>query len=499
MEVHAVDKIIDILIELEIKHFFGIPGGFMMNFFEAVHDKQDKIMPIVPRNEWAASCMAEMYGKLTRKPGVFVAQGAFAGSIGLFGILEAFLASTPMLVLTEMSDFGPFGVYSPMQSGTGDFGSFDIRGIFKNNSKYLFVANYPREAILGVQTAIKHAVCGKQGPSVCIFRSNAIGGRFEEEGLPAIRETRSLLASSNTCPPSQEIERAADILVKAERPVIISGNGIRIAGAFDELRQTAEALGAPVATSYLGKSNIAETHPLSAGPIGWTGLPFAHDIVSMADAILVVGCRLKPQETCFQNPKLIDSKRQKIIQIDIDPRNASWTIPAETVLIGDASTTLRLLKQAIETRGKKYDALKRVKEFEGLKEKRAFFEDPVLHSRNVPIYPQRVVRELQQVLPEETIISTDGGSNRHWMNHFFQTKRPNCYFGTHGLGGVSWSLPATLAAKVLFPERPCVGVCGDGGFAMQMNVLLTARQYKLSPIYVIMNNTSFVDERFRVR
>ena len=165
MEVHAVDRIIDILIELEIKHFFGIPGGFMMNFFEAVHDKQDKIMPIVPRNEWAASCMAEMYGKLTRKPGVFVAQGAFAGSIGLFGILEAFLASTPMLVLTEMSDFGPFGVYSPMQSGTGDFGSFDIKGIFKNNSKYLFVANYPREAILGVQTAIKHAVCRKQGPS----------------------------------------------------------------------------------------------------------------------------------------------------------------------------------------------------------------------------------------------------------------------------------------------------------------------------------------------
>src|SRR3972149_9814959 len=103
MEVAAADKIVDILIELGIKHFFGIPGGFMMNFFEAVHDKQDKMMPIVPRSEWAASCMADMYGKLTRKPGVFVAQGAFAGSLGLFGILEALLSNTPMLVLTEMS------------------------------------------------------------------------------------------------------------------------------------------------------------------------------------------------------------------------------------------------------------------------------------------------------------------------------------------------------------------------------------------------------------
>ncbi len=490
MEIHAAEKVVDILIDAGITHLFGVPGGFVINIYDAMYDRQDGLRPIVARDEQAASCMAEMYGKLTGRPGVFAAQGGFAGSTGLFGVLEAFLASTPMLVLTETSDFGPFSIHSPMQAGTGEYGAFDVEGIFKNNTKYVTVAHYPREAVLGVQLALKHAISGRPGPCVCVFRSNAIGGTFEEEGLPAIHDTERFLMPSKTCPPMQETERAAELLIRAERPVILSGNGLRISRAFEELREIAEALGAPVVTSYMGKSSIAETHPLAAGPIGFTGTPFANDTLSFADVILVVGCRLKPQETCFENPKLIDPKRQRIIQIDIDPRNASWTIPIDVALIGDAACALRMLNGAIDRMNKKNDPPRRMREFQELKEKRAFFDNPVLHSMNVPIYPQRVVKELQEVLPEETIVCTDGGNNRHWMNHFFQTKRAHCYFGTGGLGGVSWSLPAALTAKILYPDRPSVGVCGDGGFAMQMHVLLTALQYEASPVYVIMNNSS---------
>ncbi len=491
MRIQAAEKVIDILIEAEIGHFFGLPGGFVMNLYEAMFDRQDRIKAIVPRDEQTASCMAEMYGKLTRRPGVFAAQAGFAGSTGLFGVIEALLASTPMLVLTEMSEFGPFAIHAPFQSGTGEYGSFDLPASLRHNTKFMAVAHYPREAVLGVQLALKHALSGRPGPSACIFRSNAIGGSFEEEGLPAVYETERFLVSSKTCPPDAEIERAADLLVKAERPVLIAGNGLRISGGFQDLKELAEVLGAPVVTSYLGKSAIPETHPLAAGTIGFTSSSFSNDTLSLADVILVIGCRLKPQETCFESTKLIDPKRQRIIQIDIDPRNASWTIPVDVALIGDASLALRSVKKAIDRREKKYSAPKRIHTFQDLKEKRSAFNDPVLLSKNRPIYPQRVVRELEEVLPEETILCTDGGNNRHWMNHFFRTKRQNCYFGTGGLGGVSWSLPAALTAKILYPERPSVGVCGDGGFAMQMHVLLTALQYQVAPIYVVMNNACF--------
>lgn len=486
---HAADKIIDGLVEAGITHFFGIPGGYTMELFKALHGREAEIKPIVPRDEQTASCMAEMYGKLTGKPGIFAAQGGFACSTGLFGVIEAYLASTPMVVLTELSDCDTFAVHGPIQSGSGHYGSFDIEGVFKSTTKFVSVAHYPREAVIGVQLAIKHAITGRPGPTACIFRSNAVKGSIEKGGLPEIYDTRRFLISSKTCPPAQAVEDAVELLAKAQNPVIISGNGVRVSRAFDELRELAEALGAPVVTSYLGKSTIAENHALAAGPIGYTGVPFANDTLSMADVILVVGSRLKPQETCYENPKLIDPNRQKIIHIDIDARNASWTIPAEIALIGDAGLTLRMLKSSLDQRGGRRDAAARIKNFVALKEKRAYFAHPSTQSTAVPLLPQRVVREVQDAVPDAAIVCSDAGNNRHWMNHFYQTKRANSYFGTGGLGGVSWSLPAALTAKILFPERPAVGVCSDGGFAMQMHVLLSALQYKVAPVYVVMNNS----------
>jgi acetolactate synthase-1/2/3 large subunit len=95
------------------------------------------------------------------------------------------------------------------------------------------------------------------------------------------------------------------------------------------------------------------------------------------------------------------------------------------------------------------------------------------------------------VVPEDAIVCTDAGNSRHWMGHHFQTKRANSYFGTGGIGGVSWSMAAALAAQIIAPERPAIGVCGDGGFAMQMHVLLSAVQYGAAPVYVVMNNSAF--------
>jgi acetolactate synthase-1/2/3 large subunit len=486
----ASDMVVDVLVQAGITHMFGLPGGYVIDLFKALHGRENEIKAVVPRDEQTASCMADMYGKLTGRPGVFAAQGGFAGSTGMFGVIESYLAHSPMVVLSELSELDAFQVHGPIQSATGQYGSFDLPGIFKGNTKYLSVVHYPREAVMSVQLAIKHSITGNPGPSAVLFRSNAIKGSVSDEGFPEIYDTSVYLTSGKTCPPAPAIASAADILARARNPVIIAGNGVRISKAFDELRNLAELLAAPVATSYLGKSVIPETHPLAAGPMGYTGAPVANETVGLADVILVVGCRLKPQDTCFANPNMIDPKRQKIIQIDIDARNASWTIPVNVALVGDAALTLELLSGKLAHVVDKAAAISRTKAFSALKEAKSFYAHPSTLSKSVPLYPQRAVYEVQRAVPENAIICTDAGNNRHWMNHFFQTKSTNSYFGTGGLGGVSWSMAAALAAQVVHPERPAIGVCSDGGFAMQMHTLLTAVQYGLAPIYVVLNNSS---------
>ncbi|MGB0571920.1 MAG: thiamine pyrophosphate-binding protein [Alphaproteobacteria bacterium] len=485
----AAERIVDCFIEAGTEHFFGVPGGATMDIYCALHDRQNEIQAIVPRDEQTASCMADMYGKLTGKPGVFAGQGGFTGSTGMFGVIEAFLASSPMVVLTELSDHNEFVTHGPIQSGAGHYGSFDLAGMFRSATKYTAVAHTAREAVMSTQLAYKHAITGRPGPTACLFRANTLRDPVADNGLPEIHDTKRLLNTSTSVPPSEAIDAAVDVLVAAKAPVIVAGNGVRISKAFDPLAAMADLLGAPVVTTVLGKGNIAETHDMAAGPMGYTGLPLANEIVGMADTILVVGSRLKPQDTCFEHPQMFDPNRQRIVQIDIEARNASWTIPAEVALVGDANETLKLMLSGLDGRLDATAVTARRGALIDLKEARQFFADPMLVSANMPIAPQRLVAEIHAAMPDETIVCTDAGSNRHWMNHFFQTRRPNSYFGSGGLGGVSWSLPATLCAKILDPARPAIGICSDGGFAMQMHVLLTAGQYEANPVYVVMNNS----------
>jgi acetolactate synthase-1/2/3 large subunit len=188
---------------------------------------------------------------------------------------------------------------------------------------------------------------------------------------------------------------------------------------------------------------------------------------------------------------MFDPNRQRIVQIDIEPRNASWTIPAEVALCGDARRTLHLLRERLDERIDKADARERRHSYASLKAARDHFVQALGLPDRVPMLPQRLVAEICAATPEDAIVCSDAGNNRHWMNHFFQTRRAGCYFGTGGLGGVSWSLAGTLCAAAVAPERPSIGVSSDGGLAMQIHVLLTAIQYRLRPIYVVMNNSRF--------
>ena len=481
-------KICEVLAEAEIDFVFGIPGGSAMRIFDSLSHYADRVRPILVRHEQAASIMADMYGRLTGKPGVVLGQGAFIGANAVFGTLEAHLAGSPMVVLADTTEGGDFSSNPRNASGWGHYGAFDLRNLLAGITKFSVLAATPKEAVLGVQMAIKHATTGRQGPTAVVMRQAAIAGELDPDKPPRVHPTKHWLRASSTLPAMAALVSAMELLQAAQRPVIIAGNGVHTAKAYDELTAMAELLGSPVATTYNGKSAFREDHPLALGMMGRYGQPVANSVIQEADTILVVGSRLAPNDT--NNELLIDSERQKLIQIDIEPRNAGWSYPVEVSLIGDAKAVLKQLLQMGGEGLRKKDRQAMPARLEERKRAETFFESPALYSGAVPIMPQRLVKDLNEALDPDTIVTLDAGSNRVWMAHYYQTKAPGTLFVPGGLAGMGWGAPAAVGAKLVYPDRPVVSVSGDGGFSMSVHVIATAVQYGLPVVFVVMNNSA---------
>ncbi len=487
----ANELIVQLLEEAGIEYVFGIPGGGTGQIYNLLVGKEDRIKAILCRHEQTAAIMADVYGRATGKPAVVMGQGLFIGSNASFGIMEAMLSSSPMLVLTDTSDGGS-AQHPANQSGAGEYGSIDLPTIIKSMTKYTTLATNPKEAVIGTQLAIKHATSGRPGPAAVVMRSAAIGGEVDVESPPFIHHTAGYLNTAKPQSAPQDIQQAIEILSSSQRPVIVAGNGVHQAKAHAQLQQLAELWGAPVATSYKGKSAIAETHPLSLGMAGVYGQEAANRAVGDADTVLVVGAKLSPQDTVREQPSVFDPHRQRIIQIDIDDRNAGWTFPIELGLIGDAGSILSQLVDASQDVAPA-SADNRKEWLDGLpnrKESASFYDDPAMHLDSSPVTPQRLVALLRENLDDSTLFTLDAGNNRTWMAHFYQAPRANTFFAPGGTAGMGWGLPAAVALKIVFPDRPVVSVTGDGGFMMTISALSTAMQYNLPIICVVFNDGS---------
>jgi acetolactate synthase-1/2/3 large subunit len=485
----ACEEIVNVLIEAGIDCVFGMPGGGTIPIWNAMYGRQDKIKPILARHEGAASCMADMYGRLTGKPGTLMGQGAYIASSGGFGTIEAFLSNSPMLILVDTSDGDRFAQHGYNQSGSGEYGSFDIRDILRAMCKFVAYAATPEEAVQGVQLAIKHAVSGRPGPAAVVMRNGAIKGEMDPGRVPKIHPTTGYLKETSPVPPADDIEKAGRLLSSAKRPVIIAGNGVHLSKAYEEIKDLAELLGIPVATTYTGKSAFPEIHPLALGMIGRYGQRTANRVVSEADVILACGTRLAPSDT--RGESLIDPMKQKIVQIDIDPRNVGWVFPVEMGLTGELKTTLKMILEVLKKREAGQDARirERTAALTKTKNDEKFFEAPELHSNATPVLPQRIVNAIQEAVTPDTILTLDAGNNRLWMTHYFKSLKAGTIFCPGGLAGMAWGPPAAVTAKLLNPDKPVVSVSGDGGFAMAAHVLSTAVQYQLPIAFVVMNNS----------
>jgi acetolactate synthase-1/2/3 large subunit len=476
-------ELVRTLERLNVEYLFGYPGGRAIELLESLADSDIEV--VRPRDEREASVMAEIYGRLHRKPGVLTGQGPWIGSIGAIGQMEARLGSSPMVVLTEASERGDYSTLAPYQQARGDYGGFALPKILDGITKEWWFPRTANETLRTTQLAFKHATAGRPGPTAVILDGDAVTAEIsEDDESPALWSPDAQTRNWESSPTEGDVERAAEHLAAADHPVIVAGNGVHAAAAYDELEAVAETYGAVVTTSYLGKSTIAETHDLAAGVIGSFGHEGANRAVSEADTLLVVGCRMNPMDTNWGAESFIRPDDQTIIHADIDTRNAGWVYPADVGLIGDAKQSLTLLERAAEAFAPDTDWAR-----ERAREARESFRVPECDSGAEPIKPQRAVAAIDDIVDADTLVTADSGNNRFWLLNYLQTPARRTYFGSGGVGGMGWAGPAAVSAAIT-TDRDVVAVAGDGGFTMTMTCVETAVEYGVAPTFVVLNDTS---------
>ncbi len=343
------DAIITALAEGGVRYVLGMPGGLTGPLWRSLH-RHPIVRAVQVREESIGALMAEAYGRFTGQPAVVMGQGEWiAGNAGQ-GYMEALLGSSPVVILTEMSDGGSLSHHAPYQAGTGDYGTWDVRTSLGGVTKRLMVSHSPAQAVQHTQLAIKHALTGQPGPVAVVYHSSALQGRVGPTSLPRIYPTSAYLPIPVRGLDETTLDSVAQAIRAAARPVILAGNGVRLAHAQDSLVRLARLVDAPVATTASGKGVFPERDPLAVGVIGPFGWPSANAVVGAADVVLAVGTKLGPSDTANEQAALLDPVRQTIIQIDVEPLNAAWTFPVDHVLLGDAGYVMARLGQTYDSR-----------------------------------------------------------------------------------------------------------------------------------------------------
>jgi len=280
------------------------------------------------------------------------------------------------------------------------------------------------------------------------------------------------------------IERAAQMLVAAERPLIHPGGGVLRSGAWDEVRELAEYLSATVTTSQGACGVLPEDHPLCLIPGGYGAL----GAQAMADVVLLVGGRLGDVDFWGQPPFWGEPDQQKLVQIEMDPENVALNRPVDLALVGDARATLRTLIEAVKRLTSPLPERPEMAEYRTTQEIwLAQFEKDAASDKK-PIHPLRMVRDVRAFFPRDAICVADGGNTNVWAHYLNRTYEPRSFLWAADSGHLGTGLPYAIGAKLAQPERPVYAICGDGAFGLNIQELETAARLKLPFIVIIAND-----------
>src|SRR5882672_942657 len=484
--------IVDYLIREKVPYAFGLCGHGNIQFIDALHERQSDIKTISVHHESVCGFMADVYYRVSGQPvATFTSCGP--GSMNLpIALATAYLDSVPFLAITgnvPTTQFGRGAFQELYRQQQADFPS-TVRGVCKR----VFQPTRGEQVPLMVRQAWKTMVTGRPGPVVLdvpfdIFKEAAA----EETPKP---EEWSANISSRCGADPEGVKKAVDMLLSAERPVILVGQGVKYGGAAEALLALAEKLQIPVAHSMSGIGAIDTQHPLSLGLLSRGGAYQANGAARQADVLLALGVRFDDRTSSSWIPGYsFTIPPTKLIHVDIDPDEIARNYPVALGLMADVRTFLRQLLAEIDTRlsrgqmpaerGAWLDAIA------GYRKEWEDFIAPGFKADTTPIAPQRAAHEIDRVLPEDAILVSDIGVHHNWLIQFCKPKRPDSLIGSMGFGPMGFGVAGALGAKLAAPDRPCVAVVGDGAFLMHANVLATAYEYNIPVVYLVWNNYAY--------
>jgi acetolactate synthase-1/2/3 large subunit len=480
-ECRAAEYLVEALASAGVRYVFGVIGGTVFPFFTATVGRQAQI--VMAKHEAGAAFMADGYARASGGLGACVSTSGPGATNLITGVAAAYADSIPIVVLTGQVATKSFG-RGAMQESSSE--GVDIVDVFKQVTRYSVLVFRSDRLPAIWQKALRMAVGGRPGPVHLSLPADV-----QEQKVQRPPRMPSPVQSGRAYDRAA-IKQAALYLLRARRPAILAGHGAILSNATDEIRAIAEMLEIPVATTPKGKGAFPEDHRLSVGPFGYSGSPLAqwHLLESGVDVLLAVGTSLSEWGTLGWDLRLQPS--EALLHVDIDPyeigKNYSVTVP----LIGDAKSGLTELAYEIRRQQQRYlHWRRRSGVLEPPPDRPRFLNAASMDSTAVPIKPQRLFRDLQDALPQNTLVYVDGGANRSWAIHYWQTIHPRTFFCATGMASMGFGVAGAIGGKFAMPDRVVVAITGDGGFLMNGMEVSTAVHYGQQVIWVVLNDAGY--------
>lgn len=439
---------------------FGYPGGQAIKIYDALYDSK-QIHHVLARHEQGATHMADGYARATGKVGVVLVTSGPGATNTVTGIATAYMDSIPMVVITGQVTRGVIG--------TDSFQESDIVGITMPVVKHSFLLQSTDDLTRTFREAFYIASTGRPGPVLIDIPSDLSGAEMvfhypDSVNLPSYKPTYRGNA--------RQVKQAAELIEKAERPLIYAGGGIVTSHACAELTELAERMQIPVVTTLMGKGAMRCSNPLNLGPVGMHGSKYANMAVTECDLLIAVGARFSDRVT----GKVSEfAPHAKVIHIDIDPAEIGKIINPVVPIVGDAKGVLAAINERLVKADAQPIDRAWVDDVFSWRERWPFYTSDFSDYPNA-IAPEVVLHKLSQKLdPEASIVTTEVGQHQMWAHQNIHREHARTFISSGGLGTMGFGFPAAIGAKIGCPESEVVCVAGDGSFQMNSQEMATAK------------------------
>ncbi|MDD6583498.1 MAG: biosynthetic-type acetolactate synthase large subunit [Bacteroidales bacterium] len=462
------------LLDEGVDTIFGYPGGAIMPVYDALYDYRDRLNHILVRHEQAAAHAAEGYARVSGRTGACIVTSGPGATNTITGIADAMMDSTPIVVIC--------GQVGAQMLGSDAFQECDVVDITQPISKWSYQIRSAKDVAWAVHRAFYIAGSGRPGPVVLDFTKNA-----QLEMAEYVPGTIDFIRSYVPVPatPKGAVEKAAALINKAKRPLVLVGQGVELGHAQQELQAFVDKAGLPVGRTLLGLSALPSDHPLNVGMLGMHGALGANKKTQECDLLIAVGMRFDDRIT----GKLDTYARQAVkIHFEIDPSEIDKNVHVDLAVLGDCKQTLPAVTALLEER----DHSEWRESFRTWDEQeRDLVIEPQIHPASGPLRMGEVVRCVSEHSGHKAILVTDVGQNQMMAARYFKFTEPRSVVTSGGMGTMGYGLPAAIGATFGAPERTVCLFLGDGGLQMTIEELGTIMEQQ-SPVKIILLNNNYL-------